>query len=321
MGSSARAVPAPVLLGLDFGGTKTAAAVAAPDGRVLHRRTVPTAAGDGAEAVLQRGLGLAHELVESAAGAPGSPGGVEVVGVGACTFGIPFDDRVELAATIPGWSQVPFAERVRQAFPGAAVRVSTDVKSAASVEASEGALQGCDPGLYVNLGTGLAVGVVVGGRVVSGRHGAAGEIGYSLRRLADVGRPPAARGILEDAVSGQGLARQASERCGQALSAAEVFADAGEPVRRGLVEEFLRELCFHLVNLATALDVERVAVGGGLTRSWDVIGPALRAALEAGVPFPPSVTLARYPHDGALRGALADAHRVAGQHEARDVVA
>ena len=60
------------------------------------------------------------------------------------------------------------------------------MKAAAAAELRWGALAGCDPGIYLNLGTGLAAAIVAGGTVISGAHGASGEIGYNLRTAADV---------------------------------------------------------------------------------------------------------------------------------------
>ena len=108
-----------------------------------------------------------------AAAAPGR----EVAAVGVSTFGIPFDDRVELAPTIDGWGDLPLGREVRSAFPGAAVRLATDAKAAAQAEARWGALAGCDPAIYLNLGTGLSAAIVAGGNVLHGSNGEAGEIG------------------------------------------------------------------------------------------------------------------------------------------------
>ena len=67
--------------------------------------------------------------------------------------------------------------------------------------------------LYLNLGTGLAAAVVIGGRVVHGRHGASGEIAYNLRSLDDVDVPIESRSLLEDHVSGRALAELGSAAC------------------------------------------------------------------------------------------------------------
>ena len=135
---------------------------------------------------------------------------------------------MELAPAIDGWESLALGRELRAAFEGAEVRMATDAKAAATAEVRWGALNGCDPGVYLNLGTGLAAAIVIGGQVVSGGNGAAGEIGYNLRAVSDVGRSLGRRMPLEDVVSGQGLARQASRRgAGRPGPAAPAPADPG----------------------------------------------------------------------------------------------
>jgi predicted NBD/HSP70 family sugar kinase len=295
------------VLALDFGGTKTAVAVCDLTGSPLASATVsPPADGcpPAATAVFRQGIEAARELLSRTA--PGSP----LAAVGAATFGIPFEDRVELAPTIDGWESLAFGRELRAAFSGVPVRLATDAKAAAAAESRWGALRGCDPGVFLNLGTGLAAAIVIGGRVLSGRDGAAGEIGYNLRGIADVGRPLPQRIPLEDVASGQGIARQAARRRGHgpggAPSAAGVFqASQRDPELASLLSDTIAELSYHLVNLAICLNPARIAVGGGLVRSWDRLGPPLAQALGAGTPFPPDLVVARFPYDAPLRGAAA----------------
>jgi glucokinase len=227
--------------------------------------------------------------------------------VGVATIGIPGENGVELAPNIPGWSGLALGRELRAAFPGARVRLATDVKAAAGVEAEQGALRGCDPGLYLNLGTGLAVAIVAGGQVVSGSNGASGEIGYALRTLADVGLGPEQRTPLEDVVSGKALFERAARHLPpDAAGAEDVFARAPhDPQVAAVLAAFLEELSFHLVNLALALDPRRIVVGGGLVRSWEALHGPLRRALDAALPFPPELVPAAHPYDAPLLGALA----------------
>jgi glucokinase len=297
----------PVVLGLDFGGTKIAVAVGDLSGRRLGVTTVESLAEVGAEAAMARGLAAARDLLADVA--PDR----ELAAVGAATLGIPFDDRVELAPTFPGWGEIAFGQRVRDAFSGVPVRLSTDVKAAAAAELRWGALADCDPGIYLNLGTGLAAAIVAGGAVVSGAHGAAGEIGYNLRTAADVWIEPAERTILEDVVSGHALAAAGSARLRQPVTAAEVFALAGtQPDAAALTDHFNRELAMHVVNLAISIDPVRIVGGGGLVGSWTQIAPRLRRALDAAVPFPPELMVARFPSEAPLVGALALGVEAAG---------
>jgi len=299
-------VSSPVVLGMDFGGTKIAAAVCDVAGNRLGSATIPSLADHGGQAALERGIAAAQALLDEAA--PGRP----LLAVGACTFGIPGEDGVRLAPTIRGWSEVAFGRELRRAFDGAEVRFATDVKAAARAEAEWGALVGCDPGIYLNLGTGLAVAIIANGSVLHGHNGAAGEIGYNLRYRGDLELTGPERVPLEDAVSGQALMR-ASWRLLPAGDGAEaLFRRAGDDPRAAtLLADFIAELSFHLVNLAIAIDPERIVVGGGLTNSWDQLRPGLRSALDSAMPYPPELTLASFPFDAPLMGALAMSTAVA----------
>jgi glucokinase len=290
------------VLGLDFGGTKIAMAVCAPDGERLASLAVSSRGESGARASFDYGIQSARDLLSQAA--PGR----ELAAVGVSTFGIPFDDRVELAPVIDGWSEFPLGRELRAAFPGATVRMATDAKAAAQAEARWGTLAGCDPAVYLNLGTGLSAAIVTGGQVLNGSNGAAGEIGYNLRAAADVGVPLAARVLLEDMISGQALARRAASHTahGQPMEAGEVFeASRQEPGLDRLVDDFVAELAFHVVNLAICLNPERIAVGGGMVQSWERLRPGLEHALSSGVPFPPELVVAKFPSDAPLIGAIA----------------
>jgi len=293
-------VRSPVVLGLDFGGTKIAGAVCDMTGFRLGSMTIDTRAADGAQTSLERGLLAARSLLDTSAG------GRPLAAVGACTIGIPSENGISLAPTIPGWGALVLDRELRRVFEGAEIRLATDVKAAAQAEAEWGALVGCDPGIYLNLGTGLAVAIVANGAVVAGSHGAAGEIGYNLRHLTDVGQLLDDRLPLEGAVSGMALTRAARNVFPTAESAAAVFERAADnPWVARLVTDFIAELSYHLVNLAIAVDPARIVVGGGMVRSWDQLYGGLREALDAAVPFPPDLVRADFPFDAPLMGALA----------------
>lgn len=294
----------PVVLGIDFGGTKVALATCDLNGRRLGAEVVPTRPHEGADAALARAVDAGRRMAgEALEGRP-------LAAVGVSTIGIPLHNGVELAPAIPGWGELALGPSLEQAF-GVPVRVGTDVKLAAACEARWGALRGADPAVYLNLGTGLAAAIVSGGEVLAGAHGAAGEIGYNITRLDQVGAPIAQRRMLEDIVSGIGLAATGARRLGRPVTAHELFAAAGDPDADAIVDEFLAELGMHLVNLAVAVDPQRVAVGGGIARSWPRLYPALERALKAGVPFPPELVPAAH-HDASLIGALSLGLQAAG---------
>ncbi len=295
-----------VVLGMDFGGTKIALAVCDLDGRCLAQHTVATCAEHGGRAVLQRGIAGGQALVNQLAGSN------KLAAVGLSTIGVPREHGTELAPAIPGWEEVALARSVQDAF-GVPVRAATDVKAAATAEVRWGALAGWDPAIYLNLGTGLAAAIVVEGRVLEGAHGASGEIGYNLIARSDVGSALGERAMLEDTVSGMGLAAHGSAHVGRQVTAEQVFHGASDdPDLEAMTTTLIGDLSLHLVNLTIAIDPSRIAVGGGMVRSWARLQGPLEEALKAGVPFPPELVLAANPFDAPLVGALALGAEAAG---------
>jgi glucokinase len=295
-----------VVLGMDFGGTKIALAICGLDGRGLAQQVLVTDPDAGGDVVLERGISAGRALLAL------SGEHHDLVSVGVSTIGIPREDRVELAPAIPGWEHVGLARTVKTAF-GVPVRVVTDVKAAATAEARWGSLSGSDPAIYLNLGTGLAAAILVGGRVLDGAHGASGEIGYNVVGPGDVGCDIKGRPMLEHTVSGMALAAHGSRALGRTVTAEQVFEAANsDPELDAMVGTLIEELSSHLVNLVIAVDPDRVAVGGGMVRSWGRIQGPLEHALSCGVPFPPELVLANYPFDAPLVGALALGAEAAG---------
>jgi glucokinase len=199
---------------------------------------------------------------------------------------------------------VALQETLRANLQIPTVAVENDVKAAARAEVLWGALQGADPAVYLSLGTGIAAALVMGGRVITGAHGASGEIGYNLRSILDTSGAAHGRAPLEEAIGGRFIGERASLLLGESLSAADVFAHT-DLRARFLVDEALAELATHVANLAILIDPARIAVGGGLMSSADVILRALAFRLSYAVPFPPEIVPARFLNDASLYGAIA----------------
>jgi glucokinase len=278
------------VLGIDFGGTKVALATATPAGDRLRATRIETRAADGAKEVVRRTLAAAHELIDTTPAA-----------VGVSTFGVVRDGRVHLAPNVRGWEDLPLPALLQDGLGVTAVNVDNDVNAAAAAELSWGALTGTDVGLYVNLGTGTGAAVVVGGRVVPGMHGAAGEIGYLLR---SPGEPGYAHGHapLEEYTSGSGLAARGTTMLQRPVTALELSRRRHEPAVASLLADAGDALGMTVANLATFLDPERVVIGGGMAAEFL---PSIRTAIARAVPFPPPVEPARFVDEAPLIGAIA----------------
>jgi glucokinase len=285
---------------IDFGGTKIAIATADMTGSILQQARLETNAAQGAEHVLERATKQAQALIERTGAAVGG----HCIAVGVATPGVVHDDGILLSPNIPGWERVSLRETLRANLQIPTVAVENDVKAAASAEVLWGVLQGADPAVYLSLGTGIAAALVMGGRVVTGAHGASGEIGYNLRSVLDTSGAAHGRAPLEEAIGGRFIGERASLLLGESLSAADVFAHA-DLRARFLVDEALAELATHIANLAILIDPARIAIGGGLMSSANVILRALAFRLSYAVPFPPEIVPARFLNDASLYGAIA----------------
>jgi glucokinase len=288
------------VVAIDFGGTKIALATADLDGHILEQKRIATNASNGALQAVERSLAVAHTLITSTVEQTRG----RCIAAGAVSPGIIEPDRILLAPNVPDWEQLALGEMLRAGLKMAHVEVGNDAKAAAAAEVRWGSLQDADPAIYLTLSTGIAAALIIGGKVLSGAHGASGEIGYNLRGIADDAGAADGRAPLEEAVGGRALGERASRLLGENLTAAELFAYP-DIRARFLIDEALAELAVHVANLAILIDPARIAVGGGLMNSGDLILSVLNYRLRFAVPFPPEVVPARFIHDAALHGAIA----------------
>ena len=309
------------VLALDIGGTKLAAAVVGADGTARGRQVIGTKPEDGADRIIDRALDLAVAVRQE--GQDGRHGqeqrGDDVVltALGVSTKGITREDGVMIAG-MPGWSRLHIPALLRERFPDMAISVMNDVKAATLAEMTWGALRGVRHGLYLNLGTGIAAGIVAGGELLEGTHGAAGEIGYILTDRAVLAEG-GARGAtlpedlpapLEERLGGRAVPGRTSHELGVALTMEQLTQRAGNDEKAAaLLEDILSELEFWTINVATVVDPERIVIGGGFLRSPSDLCRRARAAFERVSPFCPDVRPAHFGADSALVGAGALALR------------
>lgn len=107
----------------------------------------------------------------------------------AVTIGVPgIVGKGIVSEAVPEWSGTDLADAIRLHWGDIPVAFANDLKLAAGAELSMGGLRGIDNGVYLHLGSQIGAAVVVGGRVVIGHSGAAGELGVlTTSRWHDVG--------------------------------------------------------------------------------------------------------------------------------------
>ncbi|MDJ0318954.1 ROK family protein [Pseudarthrobacter sp. PS3-L1] len=258
-------------LGIDIGGTKTEV-VAVIDGEVIHRATEPT--GYGAKAVVESVLHVA-EQVRILCDQPFSA--FDSIGAG-----IPgrVDHRTgEVSHAVNlGFESLQLGSKLSDLM-GAPVNVDNDVNAAAL-----GAYRWLDPTnentnslmAYLNLGTGLAAGLVSNGAIWRGSNGVAGEIGHIPFQSGGALCPCGQRGCLETVASGSAISRSWPTSNPLPALALSIAAQNGEPRANDVLNDLYKGTAAAVRVLALAAGVGTVVIGGGLT----ALGPQLLTGIK-----------------------------------------
>jgi glucokinase len=266
------------VLALDIGGTKLAAAMIDPVGGVHRRRQVPTApaaTGQG-EQLWSTLMSLVEEVCDGEA-----PSGI---GVG-CGGPLHWPQGVVSPLNLPAWREFPLRARLREQFPGLVVRLANDAIAMAVGEHWCGAGQAARGFLGIVVSTGVGGGLVIDGRVLEGMTGNAGHIGHVVVDPAGPRCACGGRGCLEAVARGPAVVQWAIDQGwapaadlaadGRSLVAA---AHAGDAVAIAAFERAGTALGIAIASATHLLELDVVAVGGGLANAGDLLlGPARTA--------------------------------------------
>jgi predicted NBD/HSP70 family sugar kinase len=262
-----------VRVGIDIGGTKTDAVAIGPDGALVHTLRLPT--GFGAESVLETAVAAITELTRIS--------GESIDSFASIGIGIPGavdreSGRVAHAVNL-GLEGLDLGIELERRI-GRAVRVENDVNAAAL-----GAfhLLEKDPAhsmAYLNLGTGLAAGLVLAGELWRGSRGVAGEIGHIPVDPSGPVCPCGQRGCLELMASGSAIARDWPTDDPMPVRALFDAADAGDPAAIVVRTRFVENVAAAVRVLVLTVDVDSVVIGGGLSSLGDELLADVRGVLR-----------------------------------------
>jgi glucokinase len=274
-----------LVLALDFGGTKLAAAVVdLGQGKIVSpilRQQTPVA--EGASGTLKAMLACGAQALA----AFDQPQSVKAVGI---SFGGPVsNDRksVLLSNHVANWNGAPLVEAISQAFQLPAV-MDNDGNVAALGEWWFGGYRHLDHLVYIQVSTGVGGGLIIGRQPYRGA-GLAGEVGHFIVESNGPQCSCGRQGCLESVCSGWAIAREGRNALanspGSCLTLARLCQNKPEAVNASMVFEACRALdpaCVSIirgalnflaitsVNLITCFDPQVVVIGGGLTRSRDI---------------------------------------------------
>jgi predicted NBD/HSP70 family sugar kinase len=294
------------VVGGDIGGSNVRVAAADLFGEAICDLKQPTAK-NGGRAIATQILEMLREVIERAGAGHGPP-----LALGISSPGVV--DQASGRVTSLAYNVVPEGgfdplEVIRDRFD-LPVLVENNVNLSAVGEQWFGLGRGVSTMVFIAIGAGIGMGIMIDDQVVRGAHGAAGEIAY----LPLVGDPfnPRHRlhGGLEDEIGAAGIVAAFNARRSaadpQLSSAQEVFdlAAGGNGAAQGVVDHVAARLGTAIATVCAILDPELVVLGGGIGASPLLLRP-VRGAAAALVPMTARIETSLLGERAALQGAIA----------------
>lgn len=274
------------VFGVDIGGTACKLGLFDDSGIMLEKWEIKTNKGNHGKNVLKRvAESLQQKLDERNINED------EVLGLG---LGLPGTKDSEGFFECPnlGWTHVPAEKEMSEIMCGMKVKALNDANAAALGEMWKGSGRGYRNVVMVTLGTGVGGGIIIGGRILEGAHGGAGEIGgivvNSQETESFVAGP---KGCLEQYASATGLVNMTQKKLASAhvpsfldsvkiLTAKSVFdaCKRGDRLASDIVGDFCSILGKGLARVSYVVDPEIFIIGGGVSRAGNMILDDVRGA-------------------------------------------
>jgi glucokinase len=304
--------------GLDVGGTKTAALLVDTSNCILGQAIVPTHAASPNELLTT----IAQAIYAALAEANATPQQIQSIGMGVPGQVDPTTGIVKLAVNL-NLAAFPLGPTVSAQF-NVPTFMENDVRTA-TIGAFDYLCQ-TEPVqsmAYLSIGTGIAAGLILNGRLYRGHNGMAGEIGHMPiepdGQLCNCGL----HGCLETIVAGPAIVRQMmlADPQTEIQNAGNVYREAaqGNPAARKVIQRVSQHLSQAIQWLFMTYDVEKIVIGGGVSRSGDAfLAPILhelahlrqQSTLAAELLLDKKLHLIPPDHNPGVWGAVHLAHQV-----------
>ena len=281
----------PYVAGIDIGGTNTIFGVVDARGTILYSGSIKTGEYQEIEAYVTALTDGLLEIIQQVGGKEQIKG----IGVGA-PMGNYFSGCIEWAVNLPWKGIIPLAQLISDKMGGIPVVITNDANAAAMGEMAYGAARGLKDFIVIALGTGVGSGIVIGGNLVYGHDGFAGELGHVIMRrengrMCGCGRA----GCLEAYTSATGVARTAKELLmtrtdasllrnlePEKITSKDVYEAAiqGDKLSLEIFEltgEILGEAFADFIAFSSP---EAIILFGGLTKAGDLILDPIRRSMD-----------------------------------------
>lgn len=265
-------------IGIDLGGTNTAAGLVDVQGHILDWASVKTNLPTSVERIVSDIAHLTGLLLER--------NGLQKADIRSVGVGVPCTANIETGwmedADHLGFPGAPLVEPLEQAL-GMHVAIGNDADAAALGEFRGGGYEG-DSFVLVTLGTGIGGGIILGGRLYTSINNAAGELGHMTIHMDGVPCGCGRNGCFEVYASATALIRQACDATGEQISEAKTVFDraaTGDKVCVSVLDQYTTYLAEGLANIINIFGPHWLCIGGGVSAAGDaLLEPVRRKTYE-----------------------------------------
>jgi glucokinase len=265
--------------GVDLGGTTVKLAFFDREGNLLHKWEIPTVTAESGKRILPdiaeaiNGFITEKQITKE-----------QIIGVGIGVPGPVNDKGIVNRCVNLGWGVVDIPKTLSELID-LPVKAENDANVAALGEAWKGGGNGCQNMVMATLGTGVGGGILINGKLISGAHGAGGEIGNIILNPKETEASGGERsGYVEQYCSATGIVRVAKDylqetdadstlRTLDNMTCKDVFdaGKAGDAVALEILERVYNYMGLFLASLCCVVDPEMVVLGGGVSKAGQVL--------------------------------------------------
>lgn len=266
------------VFGIDIGGTSVKCGLFTVKGELMEKWEIPTRTENNGAAIVPDVADTILKKINEK-----NLNKEEIAGVGIGVPG-PVNEQGEVAGAVNlHWGYVNLAGDMKE-LTGLDIKAGNDANVAALGEMWKGGGAGSHSSVMVTLGTGVGGGIINNDKIVTGVHGAGGEIGHihvtdDVEKNCNCGN----HGCLEQVASATGITYLANRRLKKdnmpsvlregEVSAKTVFdaVKAGDALAMEVAEEFGKYLGTALANVACVVDPDVFVIGGGVSKAGQVV--------------------------------------------------
>lgn len=261
-------------IGIDLGGTNTAAGLVDEKGHIIDRESVKTNLPTDLDRIVRDIAGLCRTLM---ARNGLSKANIQSVGVGVPCTADPESGWMQDADHL-GFPGGPLVAPLEEAL-GLSVRIGNDADAAALGEFRGGSCDG-KSFVLVTLGTGIGGGIILGGQLYTSINNAAGELGHMTIRMDGEPCCCGRKGCFEAYGSASALIRQACQATGGPITEAKTVFDraaAGDTICISVLDTYMNYLAEGFANIINIFGPDYLCIGGGVSAAGDALLQPVRA--------------------------------------------